>query len=157
MTSRALALTLLSLTACGDAATEDVPSLELGTGSYRFEPLEDGQPVELVRGAQGGWHIWLSMRLRGVDLARPTIRLTMQPADESPAPQEVEVSLLFDPPDDNGYRELIGYTGIVQDPACLVGELVRVEAALTMDDGEVLRSEREVMVLGGAYPPPACE
>ncbi len=33
------------------------PWVELGTGSRAFEPLQDGDSVELVAGPQGGWHV----------------------------------------------------------------------------------------------------
>lgn len=142
---------------CAEAPVDDEVALELGTGSWRFEPLEDGQEVELVRGAQGGWHVWLSVRVRGMQSDPPPLRLTVQPADESRPPQRTEVALPFDPPRDDGWRQLVGYTGIVDDPSCLVGELVRFEVATTMEDGETIRFERDLRVTGGTYPPPPCE
>ena len=132
-------------------------SLELGTGSWRFEPLEDGETLELVRGAQGGWHVWLSVRVEGMAGEPPPLRFTMQPSDESRGADSFEVALRFDPPREDGARQLVGYTGIVSDPACLVGELLRVEVEMPGPDGAMLRSERDVRVAGGAYPPPACE
>lgn len=142
---------------CADAPPDEEAALELGTGSWRFEPLEDGQEVELVRGAQGGWHVWMSLRVRGMAGEPPPIRLTMQPADESRPIEETEVALPFDPPREDGWRQLVGYTGVVDDPSCAVGELMRIGVSMPMDDGEVMRSERDVVVMGGAYPPPACE
>ncbi|RLB50311.1 MAG: hypothetical protein DRJ42_19145 [Deltaproteobacteria bacterium] len=145
------------LLGCGEVTAGAPAELELGTGSWRFEALDDGQEVELIRGAQGGWHMWISLRVRGVDMERPPVRLRMQLADESRPAQDVEVAVRFDDPDDEGWRKLIGYTGIVNDPACLVGELFRIEASLPMGGDEVMRAERDVTLLGGAYPPPACE
>lgn len=43
------------------------PLVEIGTGASRFEPLEDGQSMPLVAGAQGGFHLWISARARGID------------------------------------------------------------------------------------------
>ena len=137
-------------------AEEEAAALEVGTGSWRFEALADGQEVELIRGAQGGWHVWVSFRVRGVPMERPPIRLTLEPADGSRPPQEVFLELPFEDAGEDGWRKRIGYTGIVNDPSCLVGELLRVSAELEVD-GEVLHSERDVMVMGGAYPPPPCE
>jgi len=151
----ALAATIL-VAGCADAPPVEDAALELGTGSWRFEPLEDGQEVELVRGAQGGWHVWISVRTRGVEDDRPPVRLTVGPADGSRPPDEVEVALPFDPPRDDGWRQLVGYTGVVNEPACLVGELVRFTVRVTTADGEELTAERDVRVAGGAYPPPPC-
>ena len=147
-----------TILACGEApAPPGEAAFELGTGSWRFEPLEDGQEVELVRGAQGGWHVWVSLRMRGIDVERPPIELTLQPADESRPADQLQLQLLFEPEDDQGWRKLIAYQGIVEDPACVVGELLRVRAVMAMGDGTVMTAEHDVRVTGGAYPPPACE
>ncbi len=153
-----LLLLALAQPACGDAAHDPKgpPTLELGTGSFRFEPLEDRQEVELVHGAQGGWHMWISLRVENADVDHPLVELTLQPADQSLPAQKVSVELPFDPPDERGARKLIAYTGVIQDPSCWVGQLMRVAVKLTTDDGIVLRDERDVVVLGGTYPPPAC-
>lgn len=132
-------------------------SLELGTGSWRFESIEDGESVELVRGAQGGWHVWLSVRVEGMTTEPPPLTLTMQPADGSREPDTLNVTLPFDPPRADGARQMVGYTGIVRDPACLVGELLRVQVEMPGPDGAMMRSERDVMIEGGEYPPPPCE
>ena len=157
---RGLVALLLALTACGgDPAAEQPPgmaTLELGTGSWRFEPLEDGQDVELVHGAQGGWHIWISLTVSGASVAHPVVTLSMVPVDASRPAQDTSLPLAFDPPDEQGASKLIGFTGILNDPSCMVGKLVRVRASLTTDDGEELSDVREVVVQGGVYPPPPC-
>jgi hypothetical protein len=151
---------LLALVACGgDPAGERPPglaTLELGTGSWRFEPLEDGQNVELVHGAQGGWHIWISLKVSGAAVDQPTVTLSMEPVDASRPAQDTSLPLAFDPPNEQGESKLIGFTGILNDPSCLVGELIRVRASLTTVDGEELSDVREVVVQGGVYPPPPC-
>ncbi len=154
-----LVVCALGLHACGEAGPQDPAgpaTLELGTGSWRFEPLEDGQEVELVHGAQGGWHAWISLKVTGASVDHSTVRLAMEPVDESRPRQEVSLELLFDAPDEHGARKLIGYTGVVNDPACWVGALTRVQATVTTDDGTVLSDERDVVLRGGTYPPPPC-
>jgi hypothetical protein len=44
---------------CADAAL----TVEIGTGQYTHEALADGDPVTIVNGPQGGWHVWTSGRL----------------------------------------------------------------------------------------------
>jgi hypothetical protein len=156
---RGWALGLLVVAACG--AEPDPPAgeprLELGTGSWRFEALADGQDVELVRGAQGGWHLWISLRVTGAELDHPEVTLRMEPVDGSGPAQDTSVPLAFDPPDEKGARKLIGFTGIVNEPSCLVDTLLRVQASVSIASGEQLTDERDVMVRGGTYPPPPCE
>jgi hypothetical protein len=46
--------------------------LELGTGTTRFETIDPDSTMELplVLGPQGGWHIFASVRLHGIDVNR---------------------------------------------------------------------------------------
>jgi hypothetical protein len=54
----------------GDGPDPDVPcgegepSITLGTGAELFEPLTAGDPVTMVHGPQGGWHILGSLSAR---------------------------------------------------------------------------------------------
>lgn len=41
-------------------------AIELGTGYQAFEPLQNGDDVDLIAGLQGGWHVNASVRLSGV-------------------------------------------------------------------------------------------
>ncbi|MCK6545295.1 hypothetical protein L6R52_05455 [Myxococcota bacterium] len=57
-----------------DAAIRDAASsfVELGTGDDAYEPLTDGQLIELVRGPQGGeplygFHVWAGLRAVGFE------------------------------------------------------------------------------------------
>ena len=154
-------LPLLALTVSAGCAAETADdadrALELGTGSWRFEPVEDGQEVELIRGAQGGWHVWVALRTTGVDDDQLPMVLEVQPADDSRPAQITEVPIRLDPPDDEGRRKLVGWPAILEDPSCLIGEMIRVEARLSMqDDGTELVAERYLVPSGGAYPPPPC-
>lgn len=42
------------------------PSMEVGTGEFDFESVEKGQEVPIVRGPQGGDHVWLGVRVRNL-------------------------------------------------------------------------------------------
>jgi hypothetical protein len=42
------------------------PSLEVGSGSTSFEPIEPGGAVPIVSGPQGGTHVSISARTRGL-------------------------------------------------------------------------------------------
>jgi hypothetical protein len=47
------------------------PVAEIGTGTLAFEPLDDDQPVELVKGPQGGHHFIVHARMRGLTPGDP--------------------------------------------------------------------------------------
>lgn len=77
---RALALTLsaFAATSCGttpvqeDAAVDVDTQVELtiGTGFVAYEGLPDEAPtLEIVHGPQGGYHVYLSMRVTGLEPA----------------------------------------------------------------------------------------
>jgi hypothetical protein len=48
------------------------PALEIGTGDVSFQALNPGDPVTIVYGPQGGWHVWTAGRVTGLG---PTLRV----------------------------------------------------------------------------------
>lgn len=154
----ALALAAPLLAACADGPNvDDEPRLELGTGTWRFEPIEDGEEVPLVRGAQGGWHVWISLRSENLPaVASGSLELSFQPADESRPPQRTTVGVRFDPPDSQGRRAYLGWPAILPDPACAVGETYRFEAVVITAAGQRLTAERDLVIGPGLNPPPEC-
>ena len=48
----------------GDPCFWDPPEVEVGTGDDAFESLAAGDPVVMVHGPQGGWHMLGSVRVR---------------------------------------------------------------------------------------------
>ncbi|HHO52937.1 MAG TPA: hypothetical protein ENK18_19190 [Deltaproteobacteria bacterium] len=40
--------------------------MEIGTGGARYEPLSEGQPLEVTFGPQGGWHLTTAVRLSAI-------------------------------------------------------------------------------------------
>lgn len=52
------------------ATCEDAPSaVEVGNGGVDHAPFEDGAPITMVHGPQGGWHVWVSIALTNFDPA----------------------------------------------------------------------------------------
>jgi hypothetical protein len=154
---RSLALFALFFAGCASevAPAEEAPSeVELGTGVSRFEPIEDGLEVPLVAGAQGGHHVWVSVRASGLDSNRASIRIESGPADERREPIVTLVNGRFDPPDVEGRRAMIGWAEMLPDAGCLIGELLRIEIAVDIG-GQYTSDEREILVGAGDHPP-AC-
>jgi hypothetical protein len=147
---------------CGSPEPIDWPeeaSLELGTGSWRFEPIEDGAEVNLVRGAQGGWHIWLSLRTAGVMANTVTLNLHTELPEAETTAHDVnsETPVSLDPPNADGERLLVGWPHILPDPGCFVGQTVVLTALVSDDAGHSLSDERTLVIGGGDDPPPPCE
>ncbi|MBX3274410.1 MAG: hypothetical protein KF729_29365 [Sandaracinaceae bacterium] len=159
---RAVSLALFALPAlaggCASVADpgEGDPRIEVGTGTWRYEPLEDGDGVPLVFGAQGGWHLWVAVRAYDVDVDFGSLEVVHQPADERLPPSTTRIGVTLDPPDATGGRAYLGWPAILADPACSVGELHRLQVTLTPASGGRLTAERYVRVLGGEHPPPPC-
>lgn len=74
-----LLLGLLLLAGCPPGATgpdgenpdgED-PAVDIGTGEIEFVPLEDGDRLAIVEGAQGGYHLFGALRCKGLVAGDP--------------------------------------------------------------------------------------
>lgn len=151
------AVASLLVVAAGCASPPGVASVELGTGSWRFEEMVDGQEVELIRGVQGGWHMWVSVRARDVGVERALLRIETQVADESRPAQENDFEISLGRMDDEGQQVFLGWPEIIAHSGCLVGEMLRVRIVLTTPDGMELTDERYIILGGGADPPTICD
>lgn len=56
---------LLSVLLLG-CEVDTVPEALLGTGSWEWQPLEDGEGIPVILGPQGGYHVLGSVRLKGL-------------------------------------------------------------------------------------------
>ena len=68
---RAASAFVLCSLVCSCAESPDTPSpgppwLEVGAGSTAFQPLADGDDIELVMGPQGGWHLDVAVRFKAI-------------------------------------------------------------------------------------------
>lgn len=152
----ALAL-VTSLAGCSEAPPiDDEAYVEIGTGTFRFQPVQDGDGVALAHGAQGGWHLWVSLRVFGVDANEGSVEIVHYPADEARPTSRPGHGVQLDPPDAEGGRAYLGWPAILRDPACAVGELYRIEVVYRPASGGRYTAERDVMVLAGDFPPPPC-
>jgi len=73
-----ITLALLTLSGCPDGgpngpppdacavAAMETPSANLGMGATLFADLADGDDVEIHQGAQGGFHVWGTVRVAGL-------------------------------------------------------------------------------------------
>ncbi len=153
--ARATALCCLLLsTACGESASgldAGPPSLELGTGSASFEPLVDGDTILIVRGPQGGFHFYGSMRASNINPGDPN---DLSDPNNPQTSFEVFVGDLRVDAMASSYKqglrpgvggvEMIGRTVIldIQDDAELAGTEVLFRVSLSDAEGVMLSDER---------------
>ena len=142
--------------ASSSSTTPGAAELELGTGTWQFERVTDGDTLPRVHGAQGGWHFWVAVRVTGASAEAGSLAVELQPADESVPATTETIGVHLDPPDADGGRSYLGWRAIMVDPACAVGTTFRVRATITLPDGTRASDERYVVPGPGDYPPPAC-
>ncbi len=128
----------------------------MGTGTWRFEPLEDGAALSLVRGAQGGWHLWVALRVHGVADDTGSLEVTHFPLATPESAARTSHGLRLDPPNAEGFRAYLGWPAILQDPACAVGRPYRVEVVFRPASGGRLTAHRDILIDPGDDPPPPC-
>jgi hypothetical protein len=138
-------LALLGVAGCGDdpgaPADPGAPppptgpdTLEVGSGVSSFQVLGDGATVSLNYGAQGGYHIWLSVRCRacgpevivsyGVDEASTGELLTFQ-----------DLQMWTRLEEQDGWREAVGLTAFLNgnDPSTYTGRRVALWATVAVE------------------------
>jgi hypothetical protein len=132
-----------------DAATTTA-TLEVGTGMEAFEAFADGDTLDLVPGCQGLQHVWVALRVRGIDPSGTIINLSLvRDRDQVVVSQvfHVRVSLMSVP--GQPYHEVVGLTLVVPEPDEALGEDLTLRASVTEKEssgGRVLSAERHFRV-----------
>jgi hypothetical protein len=137
------ALALLALTACTPLSFDGDPVLEIGTGEFAFEPVDDEQVVPIVRGPQGGDHVWVGLRVSDVDprgFRAETIAHYTARDEAAGEPLFFEFNLL---PTDDGRHFYAGLPHVVE-PADVHGKKIRFVLEVTDRGG---RAARDTMVV----------
>lgn len=144
----AIAAPLVALLVLSGCAGEEPPvgevAIELGTGEWRFEPVVDGQDVRMVHGAQGGWHIWTSVRAAELDPDRVRLELYVRLADEPESEWDTSMIDVNMVPDGDALAYL-GYPFVIVDPACTAGRPLEMRAVMR-DRRGVTGSDSRIVV-----------
>lgn len=124
-------LLVVLATACGSPgdAGEDRFLLEIGTGGAEaFEPIRNGDTLLLARGCQGLQHIWVSLRVEGMDANPAVVTLALSdPGSGEPLQEPFEARLRF-APSEEGVAELRGIQLVVPDPEVVLERDVEFRA-----------------------------
>ena len=134
----------------GAACSTGAPAeglLTLGTGEAEFTPLVDGQDVDLTAGAQGGHHLWLSMRTEGLDPGRCELHVSVWAEDDPDNAQNSWVGVRMSPAPDGapGTLEYIGWPGLIANPECFVEKRVHFLVEITDERGAHAMDEHVVV------------
>ncbi len=152
MSKRAALVAALLLAGCARGGPDlDIdPFVELGTGVVRFERLVDDMEVPTVYGPQGGYHIWGSVRVTGIDWRR--VQLYFELLDEDGElvsdPTHMPASLRDCSDQDGctaGMGEEVGITVFVDDPPAIWSEDITMTVEVSDSDDRIAYDERLVV------------
>jgi hypothetical protein len=129
------------------------PWIEVGTGEWRFEPLEDGQDVPLVFGSQGGYHVWVSYRTGGLDPVDVRIEIATEILSHPDTRTASILTRTLPQADEPGVYGQIGWPAVVPQAGCADGEPVEVEVRLEDRHGMAVRDARTVVPHASVEPP----
>lgn len=130
----------LVLAACGGPAPAPA-ELIIGTGETGFEPLAQDQDVTLVRGPQGGVHLWMSLRAQGLQPQKVWLDVETQLGQERR--QSRNITALEQKED---CAELIGWPVILDERLFVDGDTVGINVRLTDETGEAAGATVQVRV-----------
>ncbi len=139
----------LAMSGCVPPAGE--VSLEVGTGSRGFEPVEDGGLMLLARGCQGAQHVWVSLRAHGVAPERALLDISLRRLrDDEPLSTPFRIFRSLERAGESDMSEVTGLALVVGEPDAVLDESVVLEVAIYDRLGLEVRSAREVTVEWGA-------
>jgi hypothetical protein len=139
-----LAVVLLALASSGGCGTDggakpapdagaSGPRVMLGSGRAAFEAVDENGSVPLIKGIQGGFHVWTSFFAYGfdTDVVRMDLSTRWNTRDDSVLEMggNVGVRAATDP---SGVPALLslGWPALVSDPACSNGQLLDIEITI---------------------------
>lgn len=142
-------LPVLALVGCG--ADEGTPFFEVGTGESTFEALGEGATVPLIHGPQGGYHVWLGVRHRGLGPGDVILEYGARDAttrEELMFPGLRAVQADVDPEAVSQTAGLVGFL-LEDEPLVYDGRPIRLWARATDAGGQALSDERGALVEWG--------
>lgn len=155
------AAALAALSACGPSSPENDGGacraggahVEIGTGTNssfaNYRRLRDGDPVYVTPGPQGGQHLWIQLRARGMDPSRPRVSVRALRASDGRVLGELRLRVdLAAAPEDPALVGLPSYA-LVLDDASFCSVLLPpgdVRLVLDVEDLAARCVHREVVV-----------
>lgn len=126
------------------------PEVAVGQGIEAFSPLAPGGEVPLELGSQGGYHIWLALRMKNLHRVGSTTTLTVTRPSTTEELCHVELPWDFTPVE-GGDCDLTGIRCIVLYDATglagIVGAELHVEAKVVDATGDVGFGQQEITLI----------
>lgn len=133
-------------TRCAPATYSGGPTVELGSTDGPFVGLRDGQPVTVVHGIQGGFHVWGAVRTRFLDPSAMVAHFTLGLDDGSaPVTARDDVFDLDGGCDGTQPGTHVATAVFLPDPAALRGRSCRFSVTVTDLEGRSASDARRVV------------
>jgi hypothetical protein len=131
--------------------------LEIGRGETIFAPIEKDQALPYVRGSQGGFHVWISFRVRGLDPERVLIAVTTKVEGHDDLELERRGRQNFVALDEEdagaaGTYEYTGWPAQIRDAPKHVGERVDIHVHLQDVDARIVNGDTTATWITGVSP-----
>lgn len=147
-----LALLACVALGCGADSGEDVPTgprVILGTGREQFQMLEPEAAVPLIKGIQGGFHVWTSFIAYGFDTDVLRMELATRWDTLEDSVLEMKGNVSVNPmPDERGEVGLasLGWPATIFNPACANGRRLRLDLTVLDTEGHTASDRRYCIV-----------
>jgi hypothetical protein len=147
------ALLSIALLACASGG-DDSGSIEaeLGSGEVEFAPLAKDEALPYSAGSQGGHHVYVSFRARGLDPERVLVSVETRVEDHPELTLRREGRVNFEPDDDGSYV-YAGWPAQILLAPCHAGERAHIDVTLSDRDDRSADLERWIRI--GEGPPPS--
>lgn len=127
----------------------DAPEVVVGAGQADYLPTKDGDVAQVEAGPQGGYHVWIAIRVRGLRQSGSVTTLTGSIPSLGYALPPFSVVFTFDP-SEGGACELYGLRFRIDDEAhpvdTLLGKELHVNVEVADTDGTVGAGSRIVQL-----------
>ncbi|MBL8742770.1 MAG: hypothetical protein JNK04_16795 [Myxococcales bacterium] len=116
------------------------PLVLIGEGQSDYHPIEDGAVLDVEAGPQGGYHVWIAVRIKNLRQSGSVTEVTgtFPALDYSPPP--LQVVFTFDP-DEGDYCKLFGLRFRLDDAdhpiESLLGETLELRVRISDQDEDV--------------------
>lgn len=139
--------TKVSTDLCKPSGSGD-PVVVVGEGQADYLPTMDGIEAQVESGPQGGHHIWIAVRMKGLLQSGSILAVTGHLPELSQDVGPLQVSFTFDQ-DEGGYCKLYGLR-FQLDQALpidqLLGKMLEVQVKITDKDGAIGIGKRTVVL-----------
>jgi hypothetical protein len=120
--------------------------VEAGTGVTSFEPLTDGEAVDVIHGMQGGYHIWTAVRVHDSAVTDVQVNVTSHfEQGGASAGEPSRITTTLDAPAPDGARDHAGMRDFIDSPLAVQGQRVVLRVEVIANDGRHGTSERTVV------------